>query len=392
MQTKYTGLVVPGWLLIYAFFHGRLRYAAVAAALAFLVFIGWEVFIAAHYDQSHFLYHLSHHPQIPKTELLGPFVKILGCVAPLLAVVALLALRFPGWIAWVGISLAAVQYAFVALFPQLLGVPLFASSDPMPVNILDGIYGAMGIVVCVSLAAVAARLLQGRGRGQDAAAKDDIVVVLWVVLEIVASFALAPFPAVRRIMGLVIAATLLVGRLASRKGTKPLAQRGVTIAAVGSACFGLLFFGLDYLEARAEKVAAETAAARIRAIQPDATIWYVGYWGFQFYAEREGMKQVIPMFQPETDRMPYPVPSLLRAGDFLVIPFPPIPRQAINEVALVQNHVLRKLDAVQVVDGIPLQTGGQFYGGGYPLSPLVRPRVVAVCTRVQKDFIPRSGP
>ncbi len=262
----------------------------------------------------------------------------------------------------------------------------------MAVNILDGIYGGMGIVVCVSLAAVATRLLQGRGGGKDAAAKDDIVVVLWFVLEIVASFALSPFPAVRRIMGLVIAATLLVGRLASRRGPKPLAQTGVTIAAVGSACFGLLFFGLDYLEARAEKVAAETAATRIHAIQPDATIWYVGYWGFQFYAEREGMKQVVPTFRPETDRVPYPAPSLLHAGDFLVIPLAEIPRQAINELALLQNQFIRELGTVQIVDGVPLQTGGQFYGEGYPLSPLQRPRGLVVCTRVQKDFMLFSSP
>ncbi len=71
MQTKYTGLVVPVWLLTYAFFHGRLRYWAVAVALALLVFIGWEVFIAAHYGESHFLYGLSHKPQVPKTELLA---------------------------------------------------------------------------------------------------------------------------------------------------------------------------------------------------------------------------------------------------------------------------------------------------------------------------------
>ena len=51
---------------------------------------------------------------------------------------------------------------------------------------------------------------------------------------------------------------------------------------------------------------------------PGATIWYVGHWGFQFYAERAGLKAIVP------NR------SKLRAGDWLVIPDQNVDQQLIQ--------------------------------------------------------------
>ena len=82
----------------------------------------------------------------------------------------------------------------------------------------------------------------------------------------------------------------------------------------------------DFWEAETRRRVVQRAAQAIRRQQPDATIWYVGSWGVQFYADEEGMKQVIPapppqpafmMAQPQADVPESLKPSTLRAGDWL---------------------------------------------------------------------------
>ncbi len=62
----------------------------------------------------------------------------------------------------------------------------------------------------------------------------------------------------------------------------------------GIAVFGVLlglgFHVVDWCEARVQQQGPETAAAFIRERDPDAKIWYVGFWGFKFHAERAGMR------------------------------------------------------------------------------------------------------
>ena len=58
-------------------------------------------------------------------------------------------------------------------------------------------------------------------------------------------------------------------------------------ATVCTAALALGFFTLDWWEARSQQMAAEQAADWIadRDGGPHP-VWYVGHWGFQFYAER----------------------------------------------------------------------------------------------------------
>ena len=61
-------------------------------------------------------------------------------------------------------------------------------------------------------------------------------------------------------------------------------------------------------EAEARKEGAEAAADYIRGRDPQGRVWFIGHWGFQYYAEGRGMAPVIP------NR------SQLHRGDWLVIP------------------------------------------------------------------------
>ena len=80
--------------------------------------------------------------------------------------------------------------------------------------------------------------------------------------------------------------------------------------AIATVLLGLLYFGVDWREAWASKQITAEAARMIRSRDPYARIWYTGHWGFQFYAEANGMKPLI------ADQ---PVP-VVHQGDWVVIP------------------------------------------------------------------------
>src|SRR5207253_3104362 len=123
---------------------------------------------------------------------------------------------------------------------------------------------------------------------------------LWLGLEAAGAVALTPFPAVRRVLGVLVVATLLVGRLASHTYRRPRLVYGLTAGGVG---LGLLFYAGDLRDAVAQKQAVAAAVP-----PAGSTVWFIGHWSFQYYAERAGMRPVVP------DE------SRLRAGDWLIGP------------------------------------------------------------------------
>jgi hypothetical protein len=127
---------------------------------------------------------------------------------------------------------------------------------------------------------------------------------------------------------------------------------------------------VDLREAVAQKRAVERAARRLRGRDCDGAAWYVGTWGLKFYAERVGLRAVIP------DR------STLRKGDWLVIPDAPLPHQ---EIAI-EGAPLALVERVAVSDAIPLRTVWCYYGGNLPLEHHRGPRVSLRLYRVTADF------
>jgi len=349
-QTKYTGLLTPALFLLYAILFRRLRLGLVAVAPAVLLFVGWEVFVALRHGESHLLANMGNQYQ-PLWVKFGPlFRALLNFGGGLAAPIGLLGL------AALGLSRRSVLAIAAVVLPGCL----LASAL---------VYRLLGLLLCGILAAVAWRLLRS---GPVRRRRVEWFLVLWLVLEVASYFVLTPFPAARRLMGVLVAATILAGRLAARTcrtSDRVALVRGVT---VGGVLIGLMLYAVDLCEAVAVPRAIAQAARRVESHDAEATVWYVGSWGLKFYAERVGMRPVIPD-QPR-----------LRAGDWLIVPDELVPRQHVQ----LTDAPLTLVDCVSIDDVIPLRTVGCYYGGNVPLEPHRGPRITLKLYRVVATVTP----
>jgi hypothetical protein len=344
------------------------------------VFAGWEGLVTWRYGTSHFVFHLRANRGEPpnKLSLLPPLLADLGGVAPALALLALAALRWrPRRVALVGAAVA-VPFLLVAGVPEpYASRTWYLGREDLFCRVSEAVFAPLGLSVAVLVAFVGGVLLWRRRRWRFALRSPRPAawfLVLWLLLEVAGYVVVTPFPAVRRLLGLLVVATLLVGRLASRTCRSGPHRGLVWRVAAGGVGLGLLFYGIDLRDAWAQQQAAETAAALVRR-QPHGTIWYVGHWGFQYYAERAGLVAVVP----ETSR--------LRAGDWLIVPDDRLAQQYINIPA---DATEEPLAPVAVGDWLPLRTVQCFHGGVTPLEHQEGPRRTVRLYRVTADFIPVS--
>src|SRR5262249_20111816 len=137
------------------------------------------------------------------------------------------------------------------------------------------------------------------------------------------------------------------------------------------------FHAVDWRDAWAQKHAAQEAAQLAHGTGADGTVWFMGMWGFQFYAEWAGLRPVV------LGR------SHVRKGDRFVVyddyffyqqPF------SAHEVPLeVISHV-------QVKDAFGLRTVVGYYSGATPLRRQQGPLVSATVYQATADFIPPASP
>ena len=150
----------------------------------------------------------------------------------------------------------------------------------------------LGLFVAGGIGAVALRGL--RRAGPDG--WPDRVLAVWLLLEIAGYFLISPYPAVRRVIGIGVAATLLAARAASLRVSEPDARAGVRIAVAVGLALGALYFGADLSDARARQALAARIVERmpqLGADSPRETVWYNGHWELQFYLKQAGMQPVI---------------------------------------------------------------------------------------------------
>jgi hypothetical protein len=185
-------------------------------------------------------------------------------------------------------------------------------------------------------------------------------LVLWLLGELATYFVLSPIPAVRRMPAIVVVITLLVGRLASKASLWTQRKALLRFAAIVGMTLGLFFYSVDLHDAFVEKIAAERADRRARELDPNGNRWYFARWGFQFYAERAGMKPVVP---DESD---------FHNGDWVIIP------DGIQLPKPVAEHLARyRLEPVTqvIVEGyLPVKTMLGYYNSGIPLDHHEGPR------------------
>jgi hypothetical protein len=400
MQTKYTALLVPVAMLLYAATHGRLRLGPVAALVAAQVFVTWEFLIALLYGRSHFLLALSAGDSLPSRVGQLPFLlSQLGGAAPAGILVALAALGLgTRWLVactvmallgYAAVTFLDVRFVGTAAPSALLFGPV--SNEPVAFQMAEMIFHLFGYAGAVVVVLVARRLLLQDGdprcglpEERRSAVRDTRFLLAWLVLEVLGAVLLSPFPAVRRVFGVAVVLTLLVGRLAAR--TRRDRRRTFHVVTAAGVALGLAFFALDYGEAEAQRQAAEGAARWIRAHdEGGGQLWYVGHWGFQYYAERCGMRPLVPDYSPPACPIPLPPPSHVRAGDWLVVPDPALHRQSLR----LDLDKLEGRETLRVGAVVPLRTVVCFYCGRTPLEHHEGPRREIVIYRVTSDFIPR---
>jgi hypothetical protein len=403
MQTKYTGFLAPAVMLAAAFLvRGRdwlpaLGRWLIAAGTAGILFVAWEAWIAQQYGESHFVYHArsnNHHLRSKiaarraetadqgwlarqaavlepiledKAILVPPLLAVLGGVTGGQLLLGLAALRGSRRLVLTGGTLLALGLLAIAAVPDRLDT---FWSDPDSgqerLTLPNTIFGLLALVLGAVTAAAWWFLLRRRNRRAEG------FLAAWLLLELVGYFALTPFCAVRRVMGIVVVVTLILGRLASRTCRGPQGQALVHAVVGFTVALGIGYYALDLSEAHAQRVLAEQAARWVCAQPrpPEATTWFVGHWGFQFYAERAGMKAVVP----DT--------SLLRAGDWLVVPDERIHQQRIR----LDPEVVRPAQVLSMRDGIPLRTVMCYYCGRVPLEHHEGPRLQVTIYEVREDF------
>lgn len=151
---------------------------------------------------------------------------------------------------------------------------------------------------------------------------------------------------------------------------------------------GLFFYAVDLREAAAQKEAAEKAADRVRRQDSHGTIWFTGHWGFQFYAEKAGMKPLVPWFDEG------PPASALQPGDCLVIPSP---ETRLHQQPFRVDPASRERVRLQPVADLPVEdpfrlqfrTVVGFYGGRTPLDHHEGPRLRVHVFRITAGQVPR---
>jgi hypothetical protein len=397
MEMKYTAFLTPAVMLLYSLFLGKFRLWPVAGIVAAQVFVVWELLIALLYGESHFLYHYrlrAHEGWLHKVWLLLPMLGVLGSLAPALVLLALKGMRVP-WPFLVAVAFVAILgYGLVACMEEKDSrlitfidryISAGASKPHLPFQeCWFGAWGAflVGTTVCAAalLAGIYPRPVNFRALSNRINRRRFFprhshrviaFLVLWLLLEIAGYTMLTPFVAVRRLMGVIIVATLIVGSLAART-CRLRGGRGILWAIAGyGMLMGLGFTALDWRDAQAEREAVERSVEFINA-RGGGKVWFASHWGFQYYAEHAGMEMISP------------TESRLEKGDWVVIPDEMITKQHFDEESIPRG---RETDVV-IDDWIPLQTVWCYYLGYTAVENRSEPRVKVRIYRVTAPCIP----
>jgi hypothetical protein len=380
MQTKYTAFAIPPVMLTYAVLHGRAGLALLASGVAVSVFGVWEAAVFFRYGQSVFLLSLGGERLglASRLQLLAALVPLAGGAAGGLLPLSLVALGARRRWVLIGAGAALAAVLLVGLLPGRLSVALpsalgGAVRHPHPNRVL---FTLLGLPV-VALAATVAWRVRARG-SLGAERRTAKFLATWLLIELAAFLAFTPFMAARRIMGLMVVAAMLVGRLAA--GTLPQAgiRRSLDWVVAVNAAAGAIFYAADACDAVAQKKAAGVARALVARIDQagGGRVWYLGHWGFQYYAERERMRAVLPG------------ESALRKGDWLVEPDEHVDRALIafppGAVSLTHQ--------IDLDDDVPWRSVPMYYRGDVPLAPVDGPRLRVRIYRVEQDVVPQLDP
>ncbi|WP_165961132.1 ArnT family glycosyltransferase [Qipengyuania sediminis] len=264
------------------------RWRALPVVLLPVAVLGaWSVFNLADYGGVHILQRGG-----GSSDLLRPakfaiaWVLILGGVTPLGLAWAASHPRFRR-IGVLAASLAATALAAVAAL-----VALSLLSDEAADLFLWGLFAVNGSLGLAAVVAGALAVLPGlRTRiGDQGDTRDRLILLLWIAGGAGFYILLAPFSAVRHLLT-VLPAIVLLACLGMRAGLGPrtkraaLAASALLSAGIATADFRFAWF----YKTQAARIAADLQAS---GLAQDRTIWTSGHWGWQWYANQAGFRQI----------------------------------------------------------------------------------------------------
>jgi hypothetical protein len=295
-QTKYTAFIAPGVMILYGIQTGKWRYGLIASTLAGLLFVSWELLIARLYGESHFWLACTQMNALtaPKYQLIPSLFGYLGSTLAAGLPLALASLGRSPRLIWVISSLVVAVFVLVV-------IPIRSTFDSWMVHLLPhpryfGVFfGIVGFALLAALTTISIRLVRHNqivdgSRAPRWYSSIDGFLVLWLLLEIAGYVALSPYPATRRLLGIVVIGVLLICRLA----TRTCGNRGMLWGTVAvNSLVGLLLFAVDFNWNYGPEATAREIARECHESGAEKNIWYFGNAAFGFYGDRLGMKRVI---------------------------------------------------------------------------------------------------
>ena len=362
METKYTAFTLPGRLCgprlpVWALAPGADRRGR---SVAWGSFTGCELAIAVVHGDSHFQLAMSgrgQRPLVNAVRLMAAGTAISGGLAPILWLMGLVALGFSRRNVIALLGLVAIGYALLAIVPPPYDVLVVDPDNDHPMLILNHVFVPQGIAFEATLILAAAFVASVARRPRASQRKSDFLV-LWLLIEVLGYLTISPFPAVRRLLGIFIAATILVGRLAAQNGMKRerlFLIRGLTAAGV---VLGLGYYLIDLADALSERSAFDRAVAYVRQQDPQAAIRFHGTWGCLTHSERAGLIWTRNVGQD------------LQAGDWFIHDF--------RDGLPIHPAVLPDLEPLQTFveeARFPLTTQRTFYASRTPIVRFDGPRM-----------------
>jgi hypothetical protein len=397
-QTKYTGLTATAVILLGSLIRRRLLAGLVATALAAAVFAGWEAYLVNVYGRSHFLLQFEKQRAALVgqdgaavgfgAQMLSAVERRLGLVVPLLGSLGgvgaalipllLLALRCRrGWVTF-AMALAALGFVLMALLPESMAVfyrnPRQIRDEVSISTIVVGVNGILAVLLLIADIAYLGFRGWSQRRVRFRPSPRSWFLIGWLAIELVGYFALSPFAAVRRVLGIYVVATLVAGRLLHLT-CRAANRKQLLNAIVGfGVAVGLLFAWTDYRDAIVEKRALLDSVSWIRA-QPNGNrpVWFCGHWGFHYYAEQAGLKPI------------FPGESMIGDGDWII--YPDTLLRPYGQLVLLEPDWAEKIVVIEWYDSWPLRTNPEFYDGYQPIRHHEGYRLRVTIFRAKKKFL-----
>jgi hypothetical protein len=392
LLTKYNAVLPFAAGLLYLLLSGHWRRALLAGTCASILFVGWEAYVTSRYGTPHLLNAfrlISTFPDGTPAQWLFCFASVAGAGLSALSLLGLTAARAPRIVTGVIAAGILLVLMAIALAPGAeVGSLGYFYPAWRKLGWVDWLLPITGLVTLLaagiglvrgSLSPLAVRVREVGPRQAmlEPSMRLDAFLLVWVAIELVGFFALSPFPALRRLIGLNVALVGALGRIAMRPsaGAPSSGNRVRNIATFG-VLLALLFAVTDLGDALTRRRGVLQGIERIEALragQGGGTPWFVGHWGFRYYADRGGLRALIPN------------ESMLREGDWLVIP------RGVNQPRLRRSPAeLERVEVLAVRSEWPWSTLPGAYAGYRSIRPQPDDQIQMQIYRVIRDFVPRA--